>query len=236
KLNNRRKCYIIYIEQNDLKKELFQILADSHKIIVTNIYDKVFEDYGLKLDKNKLLWGSIAPDILPKYRLFIRHYKDESLDYIAKEIIKIIFISRYLEFSNILDPISIKVLSRRIGIVSHYLSDYVCLPHAKRWTFKDSMVKHLKYESQLDDFTKTFDFKDNVIDTNDINIYEDESTDLKSKIKNYINSVVEEYSFKIGFDNDLNFALSINIKITNFILDTIADYSEELYSQLVFEI
>jgi len=235
-LTNRRKCYIIYIEQNDLKKELFQILADSHKIIVTNIYDKVFEDYGLKLDKNKLLWGSIAPDILPKYRLFIRHYKDESLDYIAKEIIKIIFISRYLEFNNILDPISIKVLSRRIGIVSHYLSDYVCLPHAKRWTFKDSMVKHLKYESQLDDFTKTFDFKDNVIDTNDINIYEDESTDLKSKIKNYINSVVEEYSFKIGFDNDLNFALSINIKITNFILDTIADYSEELYSQLVFEI
>ncbi|HLR21919.1 MAG TPA: zinc dependent phospholipase C family protein [Tissierellaceae bacterium] len=219
-----------------MKKELFQILADSHKIIVTNIYDKVFEDYGLKLDKNKLLWGSIAPDILPKYRLFIRHYKDESLDYIAKEIIKIIFISRYLEFNNILDPISIKVLSRRIGIVSHYLSDYVCLPHAKRWTFKDSMVKHLKYESQLDDFTKTFDFKDNVIDTNDINIYEDESTDLKSKIKNYINSVVEEYSFKIGFDNDLNFALSINIKITNFILDTIADYSEELYSQLVFEI
>lgn len=183
-----------------------------------------------------MLWGSIAPDILPKYRLFIRHYKDESLDYIAEEIIKIILLGRYLKLNHMVDPISIKVLSRKIGIVSHYLSDYVCLPHAKRWTFMDSMIKHLRYESQLDDFVKTFDFKDNVIDTKDIDIYENRSIDLKSKIKEYINNVVEEYSFKIGFENDLNFALSINLKVTYLILDTIAESSEEIYQELAFEI
>lgn len=189
----------------------------------------------MKLDKKKLLWGSIAPDILPKYR-FIRHYKDESLNYITKEIMKIIFVSRYIDFNKILDPIAMKVLSRRIGIVSHYLADYVCQPHAKRWTFMDSMVKHIKYESQLNDYVRTFDFKNNVINVEDIDIYEGEFRDLGSKIKSYINDVVEEYSIKTGFSNDLNFALSINLKMTYFILDTINEYSEEIHAQFAFEI
>lgn len=176
----------------------------------------------------------MAPDILPKYR-FIRHYQDESIGYISKEIMKIIFISRYIEFNKILDPIAIKALSRRIGIISHYLSDYVCLPHAKRWTFSDSMIKHIKYESQLDDFVKTYDFKKNVINGDDIDIYTDEFKDLKSKIQDYINNVVEEYLLKTGFANDLNFALSINLKMTYFILDTINEYSEEIHSQFAFE-
>lgn len=189
----------------------------------------------MKLNKEKLLWGSVAPDILPQYK-FIRHYKDESLNYIAKEIMKIIFVSRYIEFNKILDPIAIMVLSKKIGIISHYLSDYVCLPHAKRWTFVDSMFKHVKYESRLNDFAKTYDFKNNVINVDDIDIHDGEFNNLKSKIKEYIDDVVKEYSLKTGFKNDLNFALSINLKITCFILDTIEEYSEEIHSQFAFEI
>ncbi|MGN9165615.1 zinc dependent phospholipase C family protein [Tissierellaceae bacterium HCP3S3_D8] len=203
--------------------------------MATNIYDNVFDIYGLKLNKDKLLWGSIAPDVLPQYR-FIRHYKDESINYIVKEIMKIIFVSRYIEFNGILDPIAINVLSKKIGIISHYLSDYVCLPHANRWTFADSMLKHVRYESRLNDFVKTHDFKTNVIDVDDIDIYGGEFKDLKSKIRKYIEDVIEEYSLKTSFTNDLNFALSINLKISYFILDTINEYSEEIHSQFAFEI
>lgn len=191
----------------------------------------------MKLHKKKLLWGSIAPDILPKYR-FIRHYKDESIDYIAKEIIKIIYISRYIEFNNILDPIAIKILSKKIGIISHYLADYVCLPHANRWTFTkstNSMVNHIKYESDLNEFAKTFSFNKNIIDTSNIDIYDSKITGLKDKITKYINDVVDEYLLINSLERDLNFASALNIKITYFILDTIETYSEELHRQFIFE-
>ncbi|MBU5314108.1 zinc dependent phospholipase C family protein [Tissierella carlieri] len=213
---------------------MFKIFSDSHKIIASKIYDNVFDIYGLKLDKEKLLWGSVCPDILPQYK-FIRHYKDESLNYIAKEIMKVIFISRYLEFNKMLDPLAIKILSKKIGIISHYLSDYVCLPHASRWTFMDSMIKHIKYESQLNDFAVNHDFKKNVINIDDLDIYDIPTTKLRNTIKEYIDKVVEEYSLKIGFKNDLNFALSLNLKISYFILDTITAYSDEIDSHFALE-
>lgn len=214
---------------------MFIIFPDTHKIIATNIYDNVYNIYGLKLDKEKLLWGSVAPDILPKYKL-IRHYQDESLNYIAKEIMTIIFISRFIEFNKILDPIAMKVLSKKIGIISHYLSDYVCLPHAKRWTFSDSMIKHIKYESRLNEYAPNHDIKKNMINVDDIDIFDSKFLTLKTRIKEYIENVVKEYSNKTGFKNDLDFSLSLNLKITFFILDTIEVYSEDIHSTFALEL
>ena len=214
---------------------MFTIFPDTHKIIATNIYDNVFNIYGLKLDKDKLLWGSVAPDILPKYKL-IRHYQDESLNYIAKEVMTIIFISRFIEFNKILDPIAMKVLSKKIGIISHYLSDYVCLPHAKRWTFSDSMIKHIKYESRLNEYAPNHDIKKNMINVDDIDIFDSKFLTLKTRIKEYIENVVKEYSNKTGFKNDLDFSLSLNLKITFFILDTIEVYSEDIHSKFALEL
>lgn len=216
---------------------MFDIFADSHKVIATKVYDNVLDSYGLKLDKNKLLWGSICPDILPQFR-FIRHYQEESLNYIAKEIMKVVFISRFIEFNKTLDPITMKILSKKVGIISHYLSDYVCLPHANRWTFtegREVMIKHIKYESKLNNYTTTHDFKNDLITIDDIDIYDTEPEELKNRIKEYINEVVEEYSLKVGYENDLDFAVSLNIKITSFILDTIKAYSEEIHGHFAIE-
>lgn len=214
---------------------MFNIFAETHKIIATNIYDNVFDIYGVKLDKDKLLWSSVSPDILPRYKL-IRHYQDESINYISGEIMKIIFISRFLEFNKILDPIAMKVLSKKIGIISHYLSDYVCLPHARRWTFADSMIKHIKYESKLNDYAPNHNFKKNIISVDDIDIFDSSLITLKSTIRNYIEQVVTEYSQKTGFKNDLNFAVSLNLKITYFILDTIQAYSEDIHTVFALEL
>lgn len=210
---------------------MFKIFAETHKIIASNLYDNIFEIYDLKLDKEKLLWGSIAPDILPHYRL-IRHYKDESISFITKEIMKIIFASRLYSPNKHLDPIAIKIFSRKIGIISHYLSDYVCLPHAKRWTFIGSMKKHIRYESSLDEYVKTHDFKNSVVDTNDLDIRDCQISELKKMIINYVENVVEEYSLNTSFKNDLDFSLSLNLKITSFVLDTIVEYSEDIHREL----
>ena len=213
---------------------MLKIFAETHKIIAKNIYDNVYENYDLKLDRDKLAWGSVAPDVLPQYR-FIRHYKDESINYISKEIMKVIFISRFLDLNKNLDPLTIKILSKKIGIISHYLSDYVCLPHANRWTFYNSMIKHVKYESKLNEYVTSHDFKNNVIYTEDLNIYDINVMDLRKKIKEYINNVVKEYSMNEGFKNDLNFAVSLNLKLTYFILDTISLYSKEIEGHFAFQ-
>ncbi len=213
---------------------MFKIFAETHKIIAKNIYDNIYDKYDLKLDKNKLEWGSIAPDILPHFRL-IRHYKDESLNFISKEIMKVIFISRFLDFNDVLDPIALKILSRKIGIISHYLSDYVCLPHANRWTFFGNMKKHVNYEKKLDLISPNHDFKSNKISIEDLDIYDIEQKDLQNKIKDYINNVVSEYSLKEGYQVDLDFSVSLNVKITSFILETIDAYSEEIHGHFAFQ-
>jgi hypothetical protein len=213
---------------------VFDIFGDTHKIIGNNIHENIYDIYGIKLDKDKLLWGSVAPDILPQFKLH-RHYKKESLNYIVNEIIKLIFICRYIEFNSRIDPLAMKILSKKIGIISHYLSDFVCLPHAERWTFTSSMFKHINYESKLNDYSPYHDFKKNVITVDDIDIFQERVIKLKPIIKKYIEDVIEEYSLKTGYDNDLNFALSLNLKVSYFIIDTVKAYTEEAYKDFAFE-
>lgn len=213
---------------------MFQIFADTHKIIASNIYENIYDIHGIKLDKNKLLWGSVAPDILPQFK-FHRHYKKESLNYVVNEIIKVIFISRYIEFNLNIDPIVMKMLSKRIGIISHYLSDFVCLPHAERWTFTNSMFKHINYESKLNEYSPTHDFKKNIITVDDMDIFQDRVIKLRPIIKKYIEEVIEEYSLKTGFKYDLDFALSLNLKVCHFIIDAVNAYTAETYQHFSFE-
>lgn len=213
---------------------MFIIFGDTHKIIGCNICDNIYDIYGIKLDKNKLLWGSVAPDILPQFRLH-RHYKKESLNYIVNEIIKLIFLSRFVDFNSAADPLAIKLLSKKIGIISHYLSDFVCLPHAERWTYVNSMFKHIKYESGLNDYAMNHSFKKNVITIDDIDMFQNRVIKLKVLLKKYIEDVIEEYSLKTGFANDLNFALSLNLKVSYFIIDTVKAYNEERYKDFAFE-
>ncbi len=129
-------------------------------------------------------------------------------------------------------------LSKKIGIISHYLTDYVCYPHAQRWTFSDSMVKHIKYENQLNDFAKSYNFnqsqsKINVpdIDLESLNLY-----NTKKIIKKYIDEVIDEYSKTPSFGNDLEFATFINKKITFFIIDSLRESVLEGQETLAFQI
>lgn len=213
---------------------MLEIFKDTHKIIASNIHSNIYDIYGIKLDKDKLLWGSVAPDILPQFKLH-RHYQKESLNYVVNEIVKLIFISRYIEFNRKIEPITIRVLSKKIGIISHYLSDFVCLPHAERWTFTTNMVKHINYESRLNDYSSNHDFKKNVITIDEIDIFQDRVIKIRPLIKKYIEDVIEEYSLKTGFENDLDFGLSLSLKVSYFIIDTINAYTEETYKDFAFE-
>ena len=65
------------------------MVPETHRIIAGELRDRIMQDYGIILDESKMLRGSIAPDIYPKYK-FIPHYYDESIDYIVDKIVSIV--------------------------------------------------------------------------------------------------------------------------------------------------
>lgn len=204
-------------------KEVDEIHAQTHTLISEKLYEYINENYGIELNQKMLNWGSIAPDILPKYKLY-RHYYDNSIDYIIMRIAKIIFINRFLDFNNA-SFINLKIFSRDLGIISHYLSDFTCRAHADRWEFPKSLVKHLKYEIDLNEYAKIHEFKDvslnltlNLPEAN--NIFKE-----LSNIKANIEKVVLKYlSLETNFSNDLDFALALNKGVFEFIIESIEEY------------
>ena len=69
---------------------MFNILANTHKVIATIVHQKIKRDFNIELNLKKIQWGSVCPDVLPYYKL-IRHYQNESIDYISNEISNLIY-------------------------------------------------------------------------------------------------------------------------------------------------
>ncbi|MDU2110087.1 MAG: zinc dependent phospholipase C family protein, partial [Peptoniphilus lacydonensis] len=185
----------------------------------------------------KMLWGSIAPDVLPYYKTK-RHYFDESGDYIAREISKLIYFSRYSYSEGNESKLFINYISKKLGIIMHYLCDFVCYPHAYRMTFVDNFRKHVKYEQDLAIYARENKYlEEHFIDTiksENINFFANIDQKLELKIKNYLVEVIKEYkSSNHSFDNDLNFALNLSTNISLLVIESILDYGEELDIQFI---
>nr|WP_282957727.1 zinc dependent phospholipase C family protein [Peptoniphilus catoniae] len=198
-----------------------------------NIHDNILNKYDVDLNIDKLQWGAIAPDVLPYYKL-IRHYKEESIDYIAKEIVSLIYLCRYADLHGDKDSLLLKYLSKKIGIISHYLCDYNCYPHAYRMTFINSMKSHIKYESDLGIYAENHEFAEINWDIAKLNIYNNGKKSLQTRIKTYINDAVDCYmKAPKGFSTDLDYALKLSGDIAYFIIETILEYSVELQFQFI---
>jgi len=118
------------------------LLPQTHAIIASVIYEDVLKDHNIKLNKNNLIYGSIKPDIysgLPK----LKHFKPQSFTTICGEI------------SNLSGGVvednraAVASVSKKIGIVTHYVADYFCAPHNDRLTYKHHIIDHIKYENSL---------------------------------------------------------------------------------------
>lgn len=112
------------------------MLTMTHIKLANYIYYIFKQQYGIRLNKKNLIYGSIKPDFMKNK---VPHYIDKSIDYIDKEIESLI------DDSN---KISIKVFSRRLGMIMHYISDYFCRAHNTEY-YRKNLVAHLKYEKRL---------------------------------------------------------------------------------------
>lgn len=204
---------------------MFNIHTQTHKLISNHLYKHIKDSYDIELNYEKLTWGSIAPDILPKYKLY-RHYYENSIDYIILKIAKLIFVNRFIDLSNC-NYLTLKMFSRDLGIISHYLSDFTCLAHADRWEMPKSLVKHVKYEKELNEYSKTHVFKSPEVNKVSIDIDTSEIFKQLPKIKLFIESVIYEYLQERSFQRDLDFALYLNKAVFGFVIESIQEYNDE---------
>lgn len=216
---------------------MFKILPDTHKIVAKIVRDRIKEKYNVNLNLDKMLWGSIAPDVLPYYKTK-RHYFDESGDYIAREISKLIYFSRYSYSEGNESKLFINYMSKKLGIIMHYLCDFVCYPHAYRMTFIENLRKHVKYEQDLALYARENKFLEesfrDVITCEDINFFENSDIKLEKKVKAYLIKVIEEYKdSNHSFDNDLNFALNLSTNISILVIESILEYNGEFDIQFI---
>ena len=216
---------------------MFKILPDTHKIVAKIVHDRIKEKYNVNLNLDKMLWGSIAPDVLPYYKTK-RHYFDESGDFIAREISKLIYFSRYSYSEGNESKLFINYMSKKLGIIMHYLCDFVCYPHAYRMTFIENLRKHVRYEQDLALYARENKFLEenfrNVISCEDINFFENSDIKLEKKVKAYLIKVIEEYKdSNHSFDNDLNFALNLSTNISILVVESILEYNGEFDIQFI---
>lgn len=216
---------------------MFKILPDTHKIVAKIVHDRIKEKYNVNLNLDKMLWGSIAPDVLPYYKTK-RHYFDESGDYIAREISKLIYFSRYSYSEGNESKLFINYMSKKLGIIMHYLCDFVCYPHAYRMTFIENLRKHVKYEQDLALYARENKFLEesfrDVISCEDINFFENSDIKLEKKVKAYLIKVIKEYKdSNHSFDNDLNFALNLSTNISILVIESILEYNGEFDIQFI---
>lgn len=172
------------------------------------------------------MWGSIAPDYLPYYKIK-SHYKKDSLDFIAREIVSLILVYRFVDFSNI-NKSMLNYLSRKIGVISHYMCDFTCRPHMLNQSFKNNMKEHIDYEKRLNEFSRCFVPKRQAIIYGN-NDFDGEDNNLITEIKSKIEYVIKVYAGKDpGYDVDLNFGLTLSMATLDLIMENVSVVSERV--------
>lgn len=197
------------------------IFAETHKIIARSLHENLRDKHDIELNEDRLLWGSIVPDISPKYKLQ-RHYIQDSLHFISNEIVTLIFVSRFMNLRDHKNSLTMKLFSRKIGIISHYLSDFCCMAHAKNWSFNGSFVKHVQYEKAVNEAASMHEFTPVRLQTEEIDLHSEPILRLRKLIAEQIASIIEEYKAQEeSIVCDLNFALALNTRIASFVIELI---------------
>ena len=125
------------------------MLPQSHAIMAKLIHQDVKAQFQVELNKKQLIYGSIKPDIYSGFPK-LKHFKTHSFREICHEIA--LLTSAAVEDNT--DALS--RFSQQLGIVTHYVADYFCVPHNDRKTYHKHFMIHLKYENELHGLFKQY--------------------------------------------------------------------------------
>ena len=183
------------------------MLPQTHKIIADIIYEDVYKEHQVKLNKTQLIYGSIKPDIYSGFPK-LKHFKPQSFSVICNDI-------SALSSSQAEDNRgAISKLSQNIGVVTHYVSDYFCVPHNDRTTYQHHIINHIQYENQLHRIYKESDLQKRKAATDQWLDF----TDVQ-KVMNYLDELHDAYSRKSeSLLNDFNSSLQASRAVATMIV------------------
>lgn len=176
------------------------LLIQSHKIIAQHMHEHIKNNLNVDLNKFFLMYGAMKPDIQPNLAIR-KHYKKQSFDFVLDEISNLIYDGLNE------DALSINNFSSRLGVISHFLSDFFCLPHHDREYYNDKLIDHLKYEKQLHEHYINF----NGLNKLKTPYLEDTS---KENVTDFIEELHDIYKNNaMGFKNDIIGSINISCSI-----------------------
>ena len=104
------------------------------------IRNAVEKELDIKMDTFGFMYGNIKPD-LEASSVKIPHFKHTTMELVQAEIEKLTILRLNTSRS------CSKQLSERIGVITHYLSDFFCYAHTE--CFESKHRSHLLYEFRL---------------------------------------------------------------------------------------
>ena len=186
------------------------MLMQSHKIIAHHIHKNISSRLSVDLNKSFITYGAIVPDIAPLLAAR-KHYKKQSFDFVLDLIQELIADGLHE------NAISINKFSSKLGIISHFLSDFFCLPHHNREYYHDKLIKHLSYEKKLHEYFTYYNGLDKIC------IPYLQNTDRQS-IKAFIEELHDIYcNNEMGYLNDIKGSINVSCAISSIIIE--ASYS-----------
>ena len=112
----------------------------THLSLSLKLKRHIENNFHIKVNTFRFMWGNIKPDLSPKYA-HIPHYKKDSGSFICQEI-KTLLETRLSENKPCTGH-----FSERLGITTHYLSDFFCYAHSEGFT--GGNVRHTLYELRI---------------------------------------------------------------------------------------
>lgn len=190
------------------------MFVNTHILIGKSIVENINENKSFFISDKNFIYGNIKPDISSKYVLQ-KHYLEESLEMIFTKVeylctLNLDCISKYF---------SISKFSQELGVICHFLCDFFCVPHSRRWEMTHSMNKHITYEKELSIVAKETDlrkFKGDNIEAN--------------SFREFFNSIYLEYQSKTEYNNDLLFSNYVCNSVVDYILDAVLSNTAKSYT------
>ena len=190
------------------------MFVNTHILIGKSIVENINENKSFFISDKNFIYGNIKPDISSKYVLQ-KHYLEESLEMIFTKVeylctLNLDCISKYF---------SISKFSQELGVICHFLCDFFCVPHSRRWEMTHSMNKHITYEKELSIVAKETDLRKSKGDNIEANSF-----------REFFNSIYLEYQSKTEYKNDLLFSNYVCNSVVDYILDAVLSNTAKSYT------
>ncbi len=110
--------------------------GNTHRIIAL----RAMESFCLKHKQiGDFVKGNVMADYIPYYK-YKQHYPKQSMEYV-------------LDNNKTVDNLF------ELGILSHFVSDFLCTPHFNNWRlYSSKAIKHIKFEKKLEKVALGFNF------------------------------------------------------------------------------